>query len=618
MFKSRVPARSRSLLALLSAASLLSHTAIGATSLAADTFIVAEDGQSRAIIVVAADASEAEKYAADEVTSHLGQVCGARFTQTDPTDPAAKAGGAWRILVGRGAAALAEPRVGLDGLGDEGFVIRTAGRDLVLTGAQPRGTLYAAYTFLEDTVGCRWWTPRAATIPHRPSLKIDKLDMRYTPPLEYRESFWFEALDGVWAARNKCNGHSDRITTAQGGKHTYEGFVHTFYPLIPPDKYFKDHPDWFSLIGGKRTTENAQLCLANEAMRQELVKNLKERLRANPAATIASVSQNDCFNNCQCEACAAIDKEEGSPAGSLLRFVNAVAADVEAEFPHVAIDTLAYQYTRKPPAKVRPRPNVIVRLCSIECSFSKPLADDRNQAFRDDLLNWSKICNRLYIWDYTTNFAHYVMPHPNLRVLGPNVRFFVEHGVKGVFEQGAYQSFGSEMADLRGWVLAKLLWDPSRDAQKLTDEFLDGYYGTAAPHIRAYLKLTHDAVDAAGDPLGCYSPPNAKFLSLSTLCAGLKHFQSAEAAAGSDEQLLHRVRVARLPLLYVFLVRWEELRKQAADGGVAWPLAGNIRDVYGEFMHTARTEQITMVAEGRAISWLQDVVEQAAKTAPTP
>ncbi len=96
--------------------------------------------------------------------------------------------------------------------------------------------------------------------------------------------------------------------------------------------------------------KDAQLCLTNEEMRRELVKNLQERLRANPEATIASVSQNDCFNNCQCPSCRAVDEEEGSPAGSLLRFVNAVAADIEHEFPNVAIDTLAYQYTRKPPS----------------------------------------------------------------------------------------------------------------------------------------------------------------------------------------------------------------------------------------------------------------------------
>jgi hypothetical protein len=439
------------------------------------------------------------------------------------------------------------------------------------------------------------------------------------PPLEYRESFWFDALDGDWAAHNKCNGHSDRLDARHGGKHVYEGFVHTFYVLIPPDKYFKDHPDWFSEIGGQRKGDGAQLCLTNEEMRKELVKNLKERLRANPAATIASVSQNDCGGNCQCSHCAAIDQEEGGPAGALLRFVNAVAADIEADFPAVAIDTLAYQYTRKPPAKTAPRPNVIVRLCSIECSFGKPLADERNKAFGDDLLGWSKICNRLYVWDYTTNFAHYVLPHPNLRVLGPNIRFFVEHGVKGVFEQGAYQSYGSEMAELRAWMLAKLLWDPAAEPRNLVNEFLDGYYGKAAPSVRDYLTLTHDALDASGDPLGCYSPPDAKFLSLRTLTEGLRLLRTAETAAGTDEALRQRVRVAQLPLLYAFLVRWDALKKEATAAGAAWPVDESIDAVYERFMETARAEKVTMVAEGRSIDWLKTVVEQAkAKGAGRP
>ena len=280
--------------------------------------------------------------------------------------------------------------------------------------------------------------------------------------------------------------------------------MHTFYPLIPPEKYFAEHPEWFSEIDGKRTTEHAQLCLTNEDMRKELVKNLKERLRNNPAATIASVSQNDWIGNCKCKNCAAIEQEEGSPAGLMLRFVNAVAADIEQEFPNVAISTLAYQYTRKPPKITKPRDNVIVQLCSIECSFCKPLADERNKAFRDDIVGWSQMCKRLYIWDYTTNFRHHIMPHPNLRVLGPNVKFFADHNVKGIFEQGAYTTSGAEMAELRAWVLAKLLWDPSRDGEALTNEFIEGYYGPAAPHIKAYLKVTHDAVEQSGDWLGCF------------------------------------------------------------------------------------------------------------------
>lgn len=390
--------------------------------------------------------------------------------------------------------------------------------------------------------------------------------------------------------------------------------MHTFYPLIAPEKYFKDHPEWFSEIKGKRTYERAQLCLTNEEMPQELVKNLKERLRKNPTATIASVSQNDWRGNCQCSNCAAIEKEEESPAGLMLRFVNAIAADIEKEFPQVAISTLAYQYTRKPPKLTKPRHNVIVQLCSIECSFSKPLSDERNKAFRDDIVGWSKICDRLYIWDYTTNFRHHIMPHPNLRVLGPNVKFFVDHNVKGIFEQGAYTTNGAEMAELRAWVLAKLLWNPTLDGQKLIDEFIDGYYGPATSHIRAYLNVTHDAVEASGDWLGCFSEHTAKFLSFEMLSKGWAHLKAAEAAVQNDPNLLSRVQVAQLPVMYTFMMRWKEMREKAASSGAAWPMPESIQDTFARFLEVAKKKNVTRLNEWQpGYGALEKAVEQATK-----
>ncbi|MHC4544811.1 MAG: DUF4838 domain-containing protein, partial [Planctomycetota bacterium] len=458
----------------------------------------------------------------------------------------------------------------------------------------------------------RWWSSKVSRIVKKRTLKVGKLNIRYVPPLEYRESFWFDAFDGDWAVRNKCNGNSERLDAKRGGKHSYQGFVHTFFPLIRPQTYFKDHPEWFSEIDGKRKHEHAQLCLTNEEMRKELVKNLKARLRSNPAATIASVSQNDWHGYCQCSKCSAIDKREGSPAGSLLHFVNAVAADIEEEFPNVAISTLAYQYTRKPPRHVKPRHNVIVRLCSIECSFSKPLADERNKKFRDDIVGWSKVCNRLYIWDYTTDFRHYVMPHPNLRVLGPNVKFFVDNNAKGIFEQGAYQSYGSEMAELRAWVLAKLLWDPKLDGGRLIDEFIEGYYGAAGPHIKAYLNVTHDAVEASGEWLGCFSEHTAKFLSLETLSKGWEHLKAAEAAVKNHPALHFRVQVAQLPVMYVFMMRWDELRKKAQETSADWPMNDTIKETYERFLQVAKRKNITRLNE-----WSQGfgVLEEALKRA---
>jgi Domain of unknown function (DUF4838)/Glycosyl hydrolase family 67 N-terminus len=575
----------RYLLVAMAAVMLWAGASCGAMTLA-------ENGQAKAVIVVDASASESVQHAAKELADFLEQISGGSFTVTDE---APRSGS--RVYVGPQAAKQIDPTFLTGGLGHDGIVVKTVGDHLVLAGGEPRGTLYAVYTFLEDYLGCRWWSSTESTIPKKPTLEIGEIRVRYTPILEYREPFWFDAHDGDWAVRNKCNGNSVRADGVRGGKHRYEGFVHTFYPLIPPAKYFDAHPEWFSEIDGKRTTKRTQLCLTNEAMRQELVKNLRERLRANPTATIASVSQNDWHGNCQCAKCATIEKEEGSPAGLMIRFVNAVAEDIEEEFPHVAISTLAYQYTRRPPKHVKPRDNVIVRLCSIEASFSVPLAHERNKPFRDDIIGWSKICDRLYVWDYVTNFRHHIMPHPNLRVLGPNVKFFADHSVKGIFEQGAYTTNGAEMAELRAWVLAKLLWDPSRDGDALTNEFIEGYYGSAAPHIKAYLEVTHDAVAKSRNWLGCFEKFTANFLSFDTLARGWEHLAKAEVAVRDDPDLYFRVQVAQLPVMYTFMMRWDEMRDAAQQSGADWPMPDSIQETYDRFMIVARKKNITRLDE---------------------
>jgi hypothetical protein len=557
---------------------------------------LARHGRAQVRIVLGPGASETERYAADELALFLHIVTGAVFPIVDaPGTP----GG--RLLVGPAAAGAAAPGIPLSGLAPEEVLVRTSGEDIVLAGGGPRGTLYAVYTFLEDVVGCRWWTGTASRMPWRPTLAVPELTIRFAPPLEFREPFWYVAFDPVWAARNKANGTRAGGDAGRGGRQVYEGFVHTFYSLIPPDKYFADHPEWFSEIDGRRTSENAQLCLTNEEMRRELVKNLKARLLAHPEATIASVSQNDCFGPCSCPECRAVDEEEGGPSGTLLRFVNAVAADIEAEFPNVAIDTLAYQYTRKPPRLVRPRPNVIVRLCSIEASFAKPLDDAANKAFFDDLAGWSRIAQRLYVWDYTTDFSHYIQPHPNYGVLAPNIRLFVRHNVRGIFEQGAYQSWGSEMAELRSWVLAKLLWDPGLDEGALRKEFLAGYYGPAAGAMGDYLQGLERALSKSGDALGCYSPTDAGFLSFGTLARSWDLLGSAARKARRSAEYARRVRRATIPVAYAVLARWDALRDEAGRAGAGWPWGESRSALLAWFLETARAENVTMISEWQSL-----------------
>lgn len=528
----------------------------------ASQFTLVEQGRSPFVIVVGDDADAVVQTAATELQHYLAEATGAELPIQALSDTAADAP---QVLVGPSPRLL--KHVGenaVAALGYDGILIETGDKWLALAGPPPRGTLYAVYEFLERVVGCRWWTSGEETVPNTPTLAVDALKVHYTPKLMYREAYYRDALNGQFAARLKCNGHGCRIPPELGGHHRFVGFVHTFYRLLPPEKHFAEHPEWYSQIDGKRTHQRAQLCLTNDEMRKELTHRALEWLRHEPEAKLISISQNDWHGQCQCPKCKAVEEEEGSPAGPLLRFVNAVAEDIEKEFPDVLVETLAYQYTRKPPRHVRPRKNVVIRLCSIECSFVQTLASGpQNETFRNDIEGWSRIAPKLYIWDYVTNFSNYILPHPNLRVLGPNIRYFVDHNTIGLFEQGDSQSGVGDFVGMRAWLIAHLMWDPSRNPQQLIDEYLRGYYGPAAPHLAAYLDLLHDAAEQSGVYLRCFMPDTSSWLKLDELNQATRHFETALAAVSEHPVFRERVRRERLPLDHVWLKRYHVLQRKA-------------------------------------------------------
>ena len=545
--------------------------------------ILANRAKARVVIIRQAGSSAPEQTAARELAEHLERITRAKFSihEAGSSEVPERA-----IIIGPGlAASTLFPEINFTELGSEEFVMRTKGQHLLLAGGRQRGTLYAVYHFLQEQCGVRWWTPWAVNIPHRTTLRIPELNARQIPAFEYREPFWYQGFDPLWKVRNGANGEHHRIPAELGGCITYKGFCHTFYPLVPPAKHFAEHPEWYSLIAGKRTHERAQLCLSNPELRDFVVGRVKEWLREAPDAGIISVTQNDWHGACECGNCRAIDDAEGSASGSMITFVNYIAEKIEPEFPNVAVDTFAYQYTRKPPKTIKPRPNVIVRLCSIECNFREPLDHPSNAAFRADLEGWSKICQRLYIWDYTTDFRNYVLPHPNWFTLGANVQLFRKFGVRGVFEQGAYQGFGGEMSELRVWLLAQLLWNPQQDDRALIQEFLEGYYSKAAAKpIGRYLDLMH--VASEGFYLGCFTKPNPPHLEFKVLNEAERLWQQAEKTATKNPELLARVRLSHLPVRHAFLRDWQRLRQNCWEQNGKWLLPKSRKTVADEFAVT--------------------------------
>jgi hypothetical protein len=518
---------------------------------------ISKEGKSAYVIVIADNAIPAEQSAADELQDYLTQITGARLPIQRESDVAI--GDAPLVLVGQtNLTRRMLSSENWESLGQDGIIIKTSGDRLILAGGRPRGALYAVDSFLENTCGVRWWTSTESTIPHKPSLHIENLDTTYVPKLKYRESYNYDAIGdhARFATRLKLNGHMTRIPDSLGGHYTLIGWCHTSFQLIPPSKYFAKHPEWFARLNGHRQA-GTQLCLSNPELRKELIKNALALVRKNPQAGIISISQNDCIGPCQCDQCQKIVKEEGSQSGPWIRLCNEAAAAINKEYPNFLVETLAYQYTRHPPKLIKPSDHVLVRLCSIECDFAHPLESKSNQAFADDLRGWAKISPNLFIWNYVTDFTNYLIPHPNLAPLGADLRFFVDHHVVGVFEQGDAQNhLAGDMLPLRLWLLGHLMWDPSQDQSKLTKEFLDGYYGPGGAYIQRYLDLINAPAKSDAFHVGCFSG-DARYISDDMLAKATALFDQAAEAVADEKDYSRRVTRARLVVDHLNLLRYD-------------------------------------------------------------
>ncbi|MEW6359578.1 MAG: DUF4838 domain-containing protein [Planctomycetota bacterium] len=594
----------------------------------ADDLVLAEKGKSDYVIVVGTDASPSEKYAAEELQRFLKEISGAELKiVTDEAEPQPK-----EIILGNNKhLQRLDAKIDFDKLGKEGFTIRTIPPHLVIAGGKLRGTMYGVYAFLENHLGCRWFTYDCSRIPKMDRIVIGNLDDTQVPLLEYREPFAFKAFDGDWAARNKCNGNRAALKEKHGGQIKYFMFVHTFENMVPPDKYFDAHPEYFSLIDGKRQRIRSQLCLTHPDVLRLGIECVKGWMREHPEATVFSVSQNDWHGWCECEQCQAIAMREkrdmptvqkkaddapkrkepkGAEIGPVLEYVNKIADAVRDEFPDKIVDTLSYSYTQEPPKTIRPQPSVVVRLCSIRCCFAHPLATcdcEQNQKFRQDIEGWAQMCNRLWVWDYVTCFGHYIVPFPNLYSLKPNIQFFAKHNVKGIFEQGNYHSPGGYFSELRHWMIAKLLWNPELDDRKLMAEFLDGYYGKAAPVIQQYIDLLHNKMRDENIHMTIGAHPKSEHLTDDILDKSDALISEAEKLAADSPEDLKHVRACRIPLDYVRICRYLQKPPERPAAPPAYRIEGDrytaetdaqLLPLVNRFVEICDENKVTHVGEG--------------------
>ncbi len=297
--------------------------------------ILANHGATRAHIIVADEASAATWRAAEELSRYLYEMTGANLTIHPASRGTIGNQDAAEICVGQ-TGREGEPDI--TGLKNDGYILKTVGNRLFILGENDRAVLHAAYAFLEDVLGCRFFTDTVEHVPQRAYLAIGEVDKTVISPFEYREVFGNVCYDDDEFASKRVNGRGYQLDEEHGGSILYQGFVHTFNHFVPVFEFFDEHPEYFSMVNGKRFdggdgkyvhggvyVVNTQLCLSNPDVLRIVTERLRKEIEEHPEATIFSVSQNDWGEPCQCPECAKVDAEEGSYAGSLLRFVNKVA-----------------------------------------------------------------------------------------------------------------------------------------------------------------------------------------------------------------------------------------------------------------------------------------------------
>ncbi len=569
----------------------------------AETTIV-RNGQTDYRIVTPDRPSPAVKTAAKELQSFVYRIASVRM----PIVTESRAADAPAFLIGpcrHSAEAGLVDRASK--LAEDGILIKTLGRDIALLGSNERGHLYSVYVLLEKFLGVRFLAWDCTIVPAAADLTLPEIDYAYAPPFMYRETLYWNSFPKEIATRQRLNGPYTKCDETVGGKIAFFPYVHSFDDLIPPEEYFKDHPEYFSLQGGKRVAEHvhAQICLSN----REVLRLAKEKVlkwcEEHPDIPIIDVSQNDGNGWCECEHCMAIVNEEGSQHGPILRFVNAIADEVAKKYPDKWVETLAYAYSTRPPAITKPRPNVIIRLCHAGCyyhGFEKCGLGANLTTYIDQ---WSRLTRRIFIWHYATNFAHYIAPCQNLSGLAKDIKHYGRSGVNGLMVQCNYQGPGGELAELRQYLAAQLMWDPSQDPMKLREEFCRGYYGEAADDVLAFLALMDKAAArpvshafGAWDPLT--TTPDVLVKESLLILNKARHTTSGRVVKNRIDKLL-------LPLWYMQLTYPESYGLSASEARRLWPRVKQVID----------TNKITHISEGKlSKDWIVEMDAAHSPLAP--
>ena len=545
-----------------------------------------KDGATDYSIVVPNEPSIVEEYAAKEISDYFFKTAKIHMKTAHECDAKGK-------CIYLGYTDFAEKN-GIKGEGEENWKIALIGENLVITGGlknENRGVSYAAYHFIEDCMGVRWWSEFEEYIPSLTELSLP-VDFKSegTPLFTERKAVSsFANYDFYPLARNRINliANGDNIISKQFSRSAIETggvryvgtpyrMCHTMDNYFPPEEYFDEHPDWYGWNDAEqRRRSDFQVCFSNEGLYNHLVdrmlrdmakdKRLADRFGTNmPAVYVIGIADHQF--HCQCAECKA-SMEKSGLSGHILKFTNRVAEAIGKVYPEVVIETAAYwDYIDTPLDDTMPLPNVRIRFADILADIAHGINYPTNERKRKLMEKWSAVCKKANVpmatWEYL--FSDYPnFPMPVMYYLPENFRTYYEMGVRASFVEVGNGAL-SDFAVCNQWIMTKLLENPYLDFDSTFNDFLSKYYGEgAAPFIREYLDMAHKECEESGMRILLFwTFSNHNYVSPKLLSRGLELFKKAYKAAEGNEVYEQRLREAEVSIYRTIAIRYDDLQRK--------------------------------------------------------
>jgi hypothetical protein len=591
-------------------ASMICLLAVAAQAESESKLKLVTDGKSNyRIYQEPASATLPEKTAAEELKTFLKKVTKADFAVTSTPE------GRF-ISVGRNA--KAERFIGkqvIEALGEEEFIIKSSpDGNIYIVGGRPRGTLYGVFHLLDNLTGIKWLTYDYTFIPEKPDLSFPALDIREKPAFKQRyinmcSRHPFPVEDSLWKYRNRYNytayqsdWYQNRLAANKVPKlkseeyginldYSLPSFCHTMPRLVPAKKYFKQHPEWWEEINGKRVNCGAHsaMCMSNKELIKETAQNAIKYIEKRPNCKYVSISEADTIKEyCQCPKCRELIKKYGAKSGLLLNFVNQVAEIIHKKYPDMLVTTLAYIHSEKPPIKIKAGKNILIRLCMWKpyqnLPYNNPLNKPGVQYF-SLIKKWRQVSPLVGIWDYVTAYFDNFIPHANLQTMVPNLKAFHDAGIEYFLAEADHNegNYRSGESAARIYLISRGLWNPNASTQELLKEFTTAYFGPkAGAEVLKYWNFQYQTnLDAKymGTSHGGHSdiPPHLKLRSI------LKSYDMLKKAFELAEKPVYKKHVKELMLQldYFLLLYWKEYAAEAAKLKLQMP--GTFDQMFADF-----------------------------------